>query len=317
MQSKLKIGVSSCLLGAEVRFNGGHCRNHFINDQLSEYADFTSVCPETGIGMGIPRESVRLEFDQDRNISMRAPKSGQVYTDEMATFSKNWVEEASSLDLDGFILKKNSPSCGVFRVKIYANDQPSERRGTGMFAHELMKRFPELPVEEDGRLSDPLLRENFVERVFAYRRIKDLFSADWTNGEIIRFHSQEKLLLMAHSPKHYKQLGRLVADIKVTGRTEFKETYIKTFMAAMSEKPSRGRHTNALSHMAGYLKRKLTADGRKELYDTIKDYRAGTVPLIVPITLINHMLRRFNEKYLLDQTYLSPHPKQMALRNHA
>ncbi|NVJ92659.1 MAG: DUF1722 domain-containing protein [Methylocystaceae bacterium] len=316
MDQKLKIGVSACLMGQEVRFNGGHCQNYFLRDTVSQYADFVPTCPETAIGMGIPREAVRLEYDENENVRMRAPKSDTDFTEAMTNHAKNWCDQLTALDLDGFVFKKNSPSCGVFRVKIYKNDHPAERRGTGLFAKAIMDKYPELPVEEDGRLSDPVLRENFMIRVFAFRRVKDLFAKGWSRKDIIEFHSREKILLMAHSPKIYKVLGRIVGNIANYSREKFQFVYIKTFMTGMNTKSSKGRHHNALSHMAGYLKDHLTAAGRQELNDTITSYRKGVVPLIVPVTLMGHMLRRFNETYLLQQTYLSPHPYEMALRNH-
>ncbi|MDV7340263.1 DUF523 and DUF1722 domain-containing protein [Terasakiella sp. A23] len=316
MDQKLNIGVSSCLLGEEVRFNGGHCRDRFLTDKMNTFASFTPTCPEMAINMGVPRESVRLERDETGRITMRAPKSRADYTNDMEAFSKDWIEKVDMLDLDGYVFKKNSPSCGVFRVKIYENNQPAERRGTGMFAKAVMDRLPELPVEEDGRLNDPLLRENFVERCFAFRRVKDLFQQGWTRKDVVAFHSREKLLLMAHSPKLYKELGRLVATIKTYDRDEFKIIYIKSFMECMNHKSSKGKHANALFHMAGYLKSKLTSVGRLELNKTIEDYRNGLVPLVVPMTLISHMIRRFDELYLAQQSYLTPHPDSLALRNH-
>lgn len=316
MDKHLKIGVSSCLMGEEVRFNGGHCRNRFLTDKISEYAKFYPTCPEMAIGMGKPRESVRLEREDDGRIHMRSPKSREDFTDRMEQFSHDWSEILLNMDLDGYVFKKDSPSCGVFRVKIYENGQPAERRGTGLFAQKVIDTLPELPVEEEGRLNDPVLRENFIERCFAYRRVKELFQTGWSRNDVVEFHAREKLLLMAHSPGRYKALGRLVGDIKNQPRDEFKAAYIKIFMTCMNDKPTKGRHVNALMHMAGYLKSKLSAQGKAELSKAIDDYRAGFIPLIVPITLIGHMIRRFDEMYLAQQTYLAPHPQQLALRNH-
>ena len=317
MDKKLKIGVSACLMGQEVRFNGGHCQNHFLRDKVSQYAEFHATCPETAIGMGVPREAVRLQYDDDGTVRMYAPKSGTDYSDQMTAYAKDWSAQMSSLDLDGFVFKRNSPSCGVFRVKVYKNNQPAERRGTGLFAKEITERYPELPVEEDGRLSDPHLRESFMVRVFAFRRVKDLFEEGWKRSDVIAFHSREKFLLMAHCPKTYRELGRIVGNISTYSREEFQVVYVKTFMAGINARASKGRHHNALTHMAGYLKDRLSVDGRKELAETINSYREGLLPLSVPMTLISHMLRRFDETYLLQQTYLAPHPHEMALRNYS
>jgi uncharacterized protein YbgA (DUF1722 family)/uncharacterized protein YbbK (DUF523 family) len=316
MDQKLKIGVSACLLGQEVRFNAGHCQNDFLTKNLAPYVEFTPFCPEAAIGMGIPREAVRLVYDDDARIHMIAPKSNTDFTDKMETYSHDQSDSLHKLDLDGYVFKKDSPSCGVFRVKIYTDKQPTERKGRGLFAKAIIAKYPELPVEEDGRLSDPILRENFMERIFAFRRVKDLFKTEWTRKEIVDFHSCEKLLLMAHSPKLYKEIGQLVAHIADYSRDEFKTIYIKTFMTAINTRSTKGRHHNTLSHMAGYLKKKLSPESHHELLNSIDEYRKGIVPLIVPITLLRHLLRRFEETYLLQQSYLSPHPHEMALRNH-
>lgn len=315
MSEKLKIGVSACLVGEDVRHSGGHCRNRFVTDKLSEFADFVPTCPEVAIGMGVPRETVRLERDGDSSINMRAPKSGRDFTDAMRTFANERAEELKDDDLDGYIFKKDSPSCGVFRVKIYEKDQPAERRGTGLFAERMMAAHPNLPVEEDGRLSDSGLRENFIEQVFAYRRVKDLFAGHWSRKEVVDFQAREKMLMLSHSPALAKKIGQMVAKIDSFDRAQFKEDYISAFMACMREKPTKGLHANTLSHMAGFLKNDLSADGRRELKTAIEDYQNGLVPLIVPITMMQHFIRRFNAIYLAHQTYLMPHPKTLMLRN--
>lgn len=317
MTKKLKIGVSACLLGDEVRFNGGHCHMKFITETLGKYADLEKVCPEVAIGMSIPRESVRLERNDENHIRMIAPKSGRDFTEDMVRYSAEQAKKMQNLDLDGFVFKRNSPSCGVFRVKIYQNGQPAERNGSGLFAKALIEANPLLPVEEDGRLCDPLLRENFMERVYAFRRVKDLFNGVWRRKDIINFHSREKLLLMAHSPNHYREMGKLVGEISNYPSEVFSYFYIQMFMDCMNIKPTKGKHANALMHMAGYLKKQLGPQGRQELSTSIEKYRTGVVPLIVPVTLLSHMIRRFDATYLSQQTYLSPHPYDLALRNHA
>ncbi|WP_135077747.1 DUF523 and DUF1722 domain-containing protein [Terasakiella sp. SH-1] len=317
MDKKLKIGVSSCLLGQEVRYNGGHCHNRFVTKSLGTYAEFVPTCPETAIGMGIPRETVRLERSAEGKVEMLAPKSGHDFTQDMRAFSKSWCEQLDQMDLDGFVFKKNSPSCGVFRVKIYQNGQPAQRRGRGLFAQEVMDRCPELPVEEDGRLADPMLREQFINRVFAFRRVKDVFKGDWKRKDIIAFHAREKMLLMAHHPQQAKVLGRLLGNVKSFERDDFKMVYIKEFMACVNHKASRGKQVNALMHMAGYLKKKQTAQGRAELNQLIAGYQRGQYPLSVPLTLMTHMVRRFEQSYLAQQSYLKPHPQELALRNYS
>ncbi|SCA55149.1 conserved hypothetical protein [Candidatus Terasakiella magnetica] len=316
MEKHLKIGVSACLLGEKVRFNGGHCHDRFLTQSLSPFAEFIPSCPEAAIGMGIPREAVRLERFKDGSTHLIAPKSKEDFTKDMEAYASVRAHQLEALDLDGYIFKKNSPSCGVFRVKTYVNDQPAERNNAGLFAKALMEKFPKLPVEEDGRLNDPMLRENFLERVFAFRRVKDLFKNGWTRREVVAFQGAEKMLLLAHSPLLSKELGQLVGQIKSYKREEFKQLYIQKFMQCLAIKPSKGKQANALMHMAGHLKQKLSANGRLELNKTIKDYQNGVIPFCVPIALLSHMIRRCNIIYLSSQSYLSPCPHELGLRNY-
>ena len=219
-------------------------------------------------------------------------------------------------DLSGFVLKKDSPSCGLERVKVYDRHGTPTRGGRGLFAAALVDAFPHLPVEEEGRLVDPRLRDNFVERVFAYRRLRNLFVARWTVGNVVRFHTAHKLLLLAHAPEAYRELGRLVADAGGVSRRDLERRYFDGFMRALAQPATTRRHTNVLQHMAGYFKERLDAASKRELADTITDYRHSLVPLVVPLTLLRHYVRRFEVAYLAGQTYLQPHPKELMLRNH-
>lgn len=316
MNHKLNIGVSTCLMGENVRHNGGNCNNHYIQNVLAEYAHFVSTCPEVAIGMGIPRPAVRLEQAPNGEALMIDPKSGTDYTKEMVEFSANRAVELEEHDLDGYIFKKNSPSCGVFRVKLYINGQPGVRRYTGLFTQAIQKQFPDIPLEEEGRLCDPVLREHFLVRAFTYKRLKSFLKTDWSRGDLIEFHSREKYLLMAHSPKYYKELGQLVGNIAKYDRDEFKTIYRKLFMTAMNQKATRGRQTNTLQHMAGYLKQDIEEQGRHEVLNAIMDFQSGLVPIIVPITLLKHMLQRAEQSYVLKQSYLDPYPKELMLRNY-
>jgi uncharacterized protein YbgA (DUF1722 family) len=224
--------------------------------------------------------------------------------------------ELAGEDLCGYVLKKDSPSCGMERVKVYRDDRMAERSGRGLFATALMTRFPHLPVEEEGRLSDPRLRENFIERVFAYRRLKELFAGAWSAGALVRFHTAHKMSLLAHSTVSYQQLGRIVAAGAATAKRELREAYESLFMATMARIATTARHTNVLMHMAGHLKRIVEADSRRELMASIEEYRQGLVPLVVPLTLIRHYVRVHQVDYLAGQTYLEPHPRELMLRNH-
>lgn len=308
------IGVSSCLLGQAVRFDSGHKKDDFVTGSLSRFVEFVPVCPEVEVGMSIPRPAIRLER-RGEEIRLVDPKHGIDHTDAMRRYAERRVSEVERLDLCGWILKKDSPSCGMERVRVYAKGAPS-KSGRGLFAEALLARLPLLPVEEEGRLHDPQLRENFVERVFAYRRLKDLFGGRWTVGDLVRFHTAEKLLLLAHDPEGYRQLGRVVAGAKETPRPELTARYGELFMKAMAKPATPGKQTNVLQHMAGYFKDSLPEDEKKELHEAIRDYRRRLVPLVVPLTLIRHHVRKLGVKYLEGQTHLAPHPKELMLRNH-
>lgn len=313
--SSLRVGISSCLLGELVRYDGGHKRDRFLVDTLGRYVEWVPVCPELEVGMGVPRESIRIE---KRAGAMRlvAIKSQQDHTDAMEKWARMRLTELAKEDLCGYILKARSPSCGMERVAVYDENGIPSRDGVGAFARPLLQRFPDLPVEEEGRLHDPKLRENFIERIFAYDRLRSLFATSWKASEVIEFHAQHKLLLMAHSPKDYRELGRRVAGVKQTSRGAFRRDYEHAFMAALSKKATKGRHANVLQHAAGYVSKELDAASRQELGVLIEDFRNGLVPLIAPITLLRHYVRRFQIAYLERQYYLDPHPKELMLRNH-
>ena len=308
------IGVSSCLLGQAVRYDSGHKKDAFVTGLLGRFVEFVPVCPEVEVGMSIPRPTIRLER-RGEEIHLVDPKNGIDHTDAMRRYSERKVGEIEKLDLCGYVLKKDSPSCGMERVRVYAKGAPT-KAGQGIFAEALMKRMPLLPVEEEGRLNDPELRENFVERVFAYRRLKDFFRGRWTVGDLVRFHTSEKLLLLAHAPEGYRQLGRIVAKAKESPRAELPDRYGEIFMRAMGKPATPGKQTNVLQHMAGYFKDSLPEDEKAELHDAIRDYRLRLVPLVVPLTLVRHHVRKLRVAYLEGQTHLAPHPKELMLRNH-
>lgn len=310
----IRIGVSSCLLGSEVRFDGGHKRDRFVTDSLGRFVEFVSVCPEVESGLPIPRPTLRLvgEVEDPRLVF---GESGEDYTDTMVAYARARVETFAQLDLCGYVLKSDSPSCGLERVRVYGKGGMAIRKGQGLFARELQRRFPLLPIEEDGRLNDAKLRETFVESVFAYRRWRDLVASAVTVPRLSDFHRVHKYLLLAHSPEHYASLGRLVAGGKAMPRAELREQYGADFMRAMNKPATRGRHYNVLQHMAGYFKRDLDPESKTELHRTLEDYRVGLVPLVVPVTLIRHHVRVLKVAYLADQVYLAPHPKELMLRN--
>jgi len=310
----IRIGISSCLLGCKVRFDGGHKKDTFLVNTFGRWVKWVPVCPEVEVGMGTPRESIRL-VRGDGGVRLLAPKSGKDWTEPMLEYSRRRVRELDPLDLCGYVLKKDSPSCGMERVKVYGGGMPT-KSGRGGFAEVLLEHAPDLPVEEEGRLCDPRLRDNFVERVFAFRRLKDHFAGRWTLGSLVAFHTAHKMQLMAHSPKVYKELGQMVAGAKGVPRDRFEAEYRTAFMQGLKTIATTRRNTNVLQHMAGYFREHLEGDARAELQELISEYHRGLVPLVVPITLFRHHMRRFQVGYLQGQTYLEPHPRELMLRNH-
>lgn len=303
------------MLGERVRYDGGHKRDNYVADVLGRYFRFVPVCPELDIGLGVPRETLRLVRTRD-GIRMIAPTSGADHTATMREYARRRASQLRDLGLRGYILKKNSPSCGMSRVKTYTEagmPAPSDR---GLFADALMTLLPLLPVEEEGRLNDPRLRESFIVRVFAYDRLTRLFDGRWTVGQLVTFQATEKLLLMAHAPEAQRRLGRIVADARHGGRSEIRERYTEEFVGAIAKPPTTRRHVNALQHMLGYFRDRLDPKARQQLRDAVEDYRHGIVPLVVPLTLIRHYVVLLDVDYLRDQSYLQPHPKELALRNH-
>lgn len=311
----MRVGISSCLLGNEVRFDGGHKHDPYITATLGQFFAWVPVCPEVEMGLSTPRETLRLIGDAVAPRLVFA-KTGADQTDAMQAWAVKRLKALADLELCGYILKSKSPSCGMERVRVYWASGMPAKHGVGIFARALLAAFPLLPVEEEGRLHDLGLRENFVERVFAYRRWRDLVESGLTRGRLVAFHTAHKLLLMAHSPKHYAALGRLVADAKAQLPRALESAYGAQFMEALRVPATPKKQVNVLQHILGYLKRDLDAGDKTELLQVIGDYHRGLVPLIVPLTLLKHHLKRIGVPYVLDQVYLDPHPKELMLRNH-
>jgi uncharacterized protein YbgA (DUF1722 family)/uncharacterized protein YbbK (DUF523 family) len=311
----IRIGISACLLGEPVRFDGGHKRDAFLTETFGRFVEWVPVCPEVECGFDTPREAMRL-VRIEQGLRLLTVKTGIDLTEQMEHFSRSRVSALVRDDLSGYVLKKDSPSCGLDRVKVYDGPGSPVRCGRGLFAAALVEAFPHLPVEEEGRLADPRLRDNFVDRVFAYWRLRGLLSGHWTLGDLVRFHTAHKLLLLAHAPQAYRQLGQLVAGASGMSRRELERRYVDGFMQALEQLATARRHTNALQHMAGYFKDRLDAASKRELAETITDYGRGLVPLVVPLTLIRHHVRTLDVTYLGGQTYLEPHPKELMLRNY-
>ena len=310
----LRLGISRCLLGEPVRYDGGHKLNPFLVDVLGQHVEWVPVCPEVEAGFGTPRESMRLVDDvaEPRLLTVR---SHQDQTNRMRRYAKTRVREIQTLNLSGYVFKKDSPSCGTRRVRVYARDGRLLGTGQGLFADAFQRAFPLTPIEEEGRLRDQGLRENFIERVFGYHRWQVL-NARLTKGRLVAFHTVHKYLLLAHSQRHYRELGRLVANGKLYPVRELARTYGRLFMEALAVKTTIRKHVNVLQHLAGHFKNALSAKARTELHGVLSDYHNGFVPLSVPVALIGHYVRILDVPYLRDQVYLAPHPKELMLRNH-
>lgn len=316
MTAPLRLGISRCLLGDEVRFDGGHKRDHFLTEVLGQYVDWVPICPEVEAGLGTPREAMRLIGDPSRPRLVTI-QSGKDQTPALMTMIGDRIEELKQLDLSGYVFKKDSPSCGTARVRIYNEHGMPSRNGVGLFAQAFIEEFPLIPVEEEGRLCDPGLRENFIERVFCYRRFQDLVRNGVTRQAVVQFHTIHKYLLLSHSQPHYQQLGRLVGQAQRYRPRGLAMKYGELFMKALAVKATVRKHVNVLQHILGYMKNQLPTREKAELLTVIEDYHRGFTPLIVPLTLIKHYIRIFEVAYIQDQVYLNPHPKELMLRNHA
>ncbi|MDT8371640.1 MAG: 2-thiouracil desulfurase family protein [Gammaproteobacteria bacterium] len=311
---KIKVGISSCLLGHEVRFDGGHKHSRLCTESLSRYFDFVAECPEVGAGMTIPRRPIRLIGDVTAPKSVYVHDNSVDFTDKIIDFGKQKAKEHH--DLCGYIFMKNSPSCGVFRVKVYQeNGYPAAEPGQGLYSKQIMAANPLLPVEESGRLADSFLRENFITRVFAYHNWQQLQQAGLSYQGIIDFHSRYKYVLMAHSPARYAELGRMLADAGNHDIENLAQRYFEALMTELKRLASRKTHTNVLMHLQGYLKKVLSPAEKQELANIIEQYRTAQVPLIVPMTLIKHHFNNHPDPYIAKQAYLQPYPEDLSLRN--
>jgi uncharacterized protein YbgA (DUF1722 family)/uncharacterized protein YbbK (DUF523 family) len=313
MTDKPLIGISTCLLGFKVRYDGQHKLDHYLRDQLGQFVDFHPVCPEVECGLPIPREAIRL-VDENGDIRLKTQKSGIDLTDQMNRWIGPKLEELAALPLCGYIFKSKSPSSGLYRIKVYKNGIPSPS-GTGQFARAFTKRFPLLPVEEEGRLQDPRLRDNFITRLFAVHRWHALLQGDRSIKSLIDFHAAHKYTLMAHCPQTQKSLGKLLADSKALPPDELYSRYFRDFITALGKIATIRKNTNVLLHIMGYFKKNLSPDEKSELVDLINHYHQEQVPLIVPVTLINHYVRKYTPPYLAQQIFLNPHPRELMLRN--
>lgn len=315
MSEKIRIGISSCLLGEKVRYDGGHQLDRYLRDTLGSYFEYVPVCPEVEMGLPTPRDTLRLVAGDD-GPRLVFSRSGEDITGRMRSWAGQRVAALEQEQLCGFIFKAKSPSSGMERVKLYDGNGVPAKQGVGLFARAVMEHFPLLPVEEDGRMHDPHLCENFIECVFVFKRWRDLLAGGVSAAGLVEFHTRHKLLLLSHSPELYREMGKLVAQAGTLPLPELTARYQQLLMKAMRLHASVRKQVNVLHHLLGYFKRQLSADEKQEVLELIEHYRRGAVPLIVPVTLLNHFVRKYREPYLAGQLYLQPHPVELQLRNH-
>jgi uncharacterized protein YbgA (DUF1722 family)/uncharacterized protein YbbK (DUF523 family) len=312
---KIRLGISTCLLGQQVRYDGGHKWDRFLTDTLGKYVEFVPVCPEVECGLDVPREAMRLVGDP-QNPRLVTVRTGVDHTERMLNWAQTRLVELKKEDLCGFVFKSDSPSSGMERVKVYAPSGTPARTGVGLFARAFMEHFPLLPVEDEGRLHDPVLRENFIEAIFTLKRWREMLARDGGRGALVDFHTRHKLLLRAHSLEHLRQLGKLTAQAATLPVPELYDRYQKLLLAALKRKTTTRKNTDVLYHLMGYFKGDLSRDEKQELRDLIDLYHRGLLPLVVPVTLIGHYVRKYDQPYLKGQWYLNPHPLELQLRNH-
>ena len=307
------IGISSCLMGQKVRYDGTAKRDRWIVDQLGKHVDYRPICPEMAIGMGTPRPPIRLVGTPD-SMRVRGVEDPSVdVTEALEDFALSTAAQLD--DISGYVFMSKSPSCGMERVKLYNDKGHAEKKGVGAYARVLMQSLPHLPCEEEGRLHDAMLRENFVNRVFAYRRWQSLRAAGLDAKSLIDFHARHKYMVMAHSQAAYQRLGRLLSHLKGVDLEQVADAYEAELMTALKRRVGRKRHVNVLQHIQGYLKDRIDGSDRRELSDSIEAYRREEVPLVVPTKLLRSYFRRNPDHYIDRQWYLDPYPESLGLRN--
>ena len=331
-EKQITLGISSCLLGHKVRYNGGHKRSSFCVNTLARFFHFEPICPELAIGLGIPREPIRL-VGKLADSSLSAEKSSSSapgkklnirvvgtdnaeldVTDDLVQYGRQMAGQLSHIC--GYILMQKSPSCGMDRVKVYhQNGHPLGESAPGAYAGAFMDSCPLLPVEEEGRLHDPVLRENFFTRVYAYYSWQKMVLAQPSYNALVEFHAMYKYMIMAHYPQGYKRLGQIVARGRESSLPALLEEYFEAFMTALKRRANRKSHTNAMMHILGYVKKSVAGKERNQLLTLIEEYRQGMVPLIAPMTMLRHFIENHGSPYIQKQTYLTPHPDQLGLRN--
>ncbi len=308
----IKVGISQCLLGVNVRYDGGHKNNRFCREDLASVFTFVDLCPEVGIGLPTPRKTIRLVGDPESPRAVLSDDDGSDFTQQLSDFAVKNQEKLS--EVSAYVFCKASPSCGVERVKVYRSGNQAEKSGTGIFAAKVQALFPDLPVEEDGRLNDPSLRDSFIKRVYIYHEWQKIQSEGLTADKLYKFHARHKFTLLAHCQKTYRSLGPLVATASHGDVAEIGRNYFSQIMQALKKVASRRNNTNVLMHLQGYLKEHLNTGDRTELAQCIMDYHDGIQPILAPLTLLNHHFKNNPNEYIAQQSFLAPYPKELAIR---
>ena len=315
MSKPIKIGVSACLLGEKIRPDGRHARSHYLTQTLSKYVEFIPLCPEMACGMGINREPVRQVDCADR-IRLIGYDTGEDWTERMDSWCERILVGLEEDELCGFILKNNSPSCALKMGKVYSTTGKAPRREQGFFTTRLAKHYPLLPLESDDGLKNPILRENFIRRIFVLDRWHSFLKRGGGIGHLVDFHTRHKMLIRAHDLRGYRELGRLLGESTIQTQNEVIDTYAALLFKSLELKTTRKKNSDVLMHAAGYFKKDLDSDDKQEIQSMIYAYKSGKVPLIVPMTLINHHARKLDKGYLVQQLYFHPNPSELKLLNH-
>jgi len=314
-EGKIKLGIAKCLLGHNVRYDGTSKLDRFLRDTLGQFVEWVPVCPEVETGMPVPREPIRLVGSPD-SPRLVGRQSGKDWTDQMHEWGAERLGQLEKDDICGYVFKHGSPSSGMIRIKVYNEKGMPSPTGVGLWARMVMDRWPELPYEDDGRLHDPRIRENFISRVFTLKRWRAAMSDGYAPGRLVEFHSRHKLLIMAHSVEMYRQMGKFVASVSEMESQQVMAEYLAMLLKALSYKHTIKKNVNVLSHVMGYFKKDITPSEKKELLTLIDQYHQELIPLVVPITLLNHYVQKYDKEYLAKQYYLQPYPAELMLRNH-
>jgi uncharacterized protein YbgA (DUF1722 family)/uncharacterized protein YbbK (DUF523 family) len=315
MSDIIRVGVSACVAGEKVRYDGSDARDPYLSDTLAKYVEFVPLCPEVACGMGIPREKVR-QVDCGGEIRLIGYESGEDWTERMNVWADKVLSGLQEEGLCGFVFRSTSPSCALMHGKLYSTTGLAPKRMAGFFARKLMDRFPMLPTEADDRLHSPMLRENFIRRVFVLKRWNEMLAKGRQIGHLVDFHTRHKMLIRAHDLRGYRELGHLLGRCSMCTMDDTFETYGSVLFRSLELKATPKKNADVLMHALGFFKQELDGHDRQELLDMISAYKEGRIPLLMPVTLLNHYAHKYGKAYLTQQFFLNPDPAELKLLNH-